>query len=41
MRDIKKIERKLRLTNSAAYKILSIANKKDKDTNKIAAKSDK
>lgn len=37
MRDIKKIERKLRLTNSAAYKILSIANKKDKDTNKIFA----
>lgn len=37
MRDIKKIERKLCLTNSAADKILSIANKKDKDTNKIFA----
>ena len=37
MRDVKKIERKLRLTNSAAAKIFSIANKKGKDKNKILA----
>lgn len=37
MRDVKKIERKLCLTNSAAAKIFSIANKKDKDKNKILA----
>lgn len=37
MRDVKKIERKLCLTNSAAAKIFSIANKKSKDKNKILA----
>lgn len=37
MRDVKKIERKLCLTNSAAAKIFSIANKKGKDKNKILA----
>lgn len=37
MRDVKKIERKLCLTNSAAAKICSIANKKGKDKNKILA----
>ena len=37
MRDVKKIERKLCITNSAAAKIFSIANKKDKDKNKILA----
>lgn len=37
MRDVKKIERKLCLTYSAAAKIFSIANKKGKDKNKILA----
>ena len=35
MRDVKKIERKLCLTNSAAAKICSIANKKGEEKNKI------
>ena len=37
MRDVKKIERKLCLTNSAAAKICSIANKKGEEKNKIFA----
>lgn len=37
MRDVKKVERKLCLTNSAAAKICNIANKKGKDKNKILA----